>query len=189
MNGAPQFPANRVLTFFGPINLPFTNALRSALCSMINENAKNVTILFASGGGSTDDGIALYTYLKALPFELTMHAIGSVSSVAVPVFLAAKHRLASKNARFYFHDYTWTFGTQTIARPALAEAALTLGNALEWTREILKQETKLTDKRLQAMKLFEEPHLMDAASAAEIGLVDAVVEPTIQAGSQPRIVA
>ncbi|HWM31009.1 MAG TPA: ATP-dependent Clp protease proteolytic subunit [Methyloceanibacter sp.] len=189
MNGAQQYPANRVLTFYGPINLPFTNGLRAALCSLVNEGAKKVTLLFSSGGGSADDAIALYSYLSALPFELTMHAIGPVSSVAVPVFLVGKERFASQNARFYFHDYTWTFGAQTVARPSLAEAALNLGNALDWTRDILKQKTKLTDAQLQTMKLFEEPHLMDPASAAEMGLISAVREPTIPADCQPRIVA
>ena len=48
---------------------------------MVNEGAQKITILFASSGGSTEDGIALYTYLKALPVELEMHAVGFVSSI------------------------------------------------------------------------------------------------------------
>ena len=106
--GIPAMPEHRFLTFFGPISLPSTNNLRSVLCGLVNEGAKQVTILFASGGGSTDDGIALFTYLKALPVELTMHAVGNVNSIALPVFLAASKRFASKNARFLFHNYLWT---------------------------------------------------------------------------------
>ena len=101
MNG---FPPDRYLTFFGGISSPASTNLRSALCSMVNKGAKKITILFASWGGSTDDGIALYTYLTALPVELTMHAVGIVGSMAIPVFLAAPHRFASENARFFFHE-------------------------------------------------------------------------------------
>ncbi len=188
MNG--QFPAERNLTFFGSIRLPLTNGLRAALCTMVNEGAKKITVLFASDGGATDDGIALNTFLKALPVELTMHAVGYVSSIAVPVFLAAdrKHRFASQNARFYFHDYNWTFATKIVARPALAESSILLGNALDWTREIIKTETKLSDDQFKTMKLFEEPHVMLPADAAEIGLVSLVKEPSIPADSQPRVV-
>jgi ATP-dependent protease ClpP protease subunit len=181
---------DRNLTFFGSIREPRTTNFRSALCGMVNEGAKNITVLFASDGGSTDDGIALFTYLRALPVELTMHAMGVVSSIAVPVFLAAgkDRRFASVHSRFYFHDYNWTFGAQVVARPAIAEAALLLSNALDWTKDILRAETKLSDDKLKAMKLFDEPHVMFPAEAAKMGLVSAVAEPTIAAGSQPRIV-
>ena len=185
------FPTDRNLTFFGAIREPRTTNFRSALCAMVNEGAKKITILFASEGGSTDDGIALFTYLRALPVELTMHAIGVVSSIAVPVFLAAgkSQRLASAHSRFYFHDYNWTFGAQMVGRPAIAEAALLLSNALDWTKDILKTETKLSEDQLKSMKMFEEPHVMFPAEAAKIGLASAVAEPSITPGSQPRVVA
>lgn len=107
----PKLPAHRFLTFYGPINPPSSNNLRAVLCSFVNEGAQQVTILFASSGGSVDDGISLYTYLKALPVELIMHAVGNVTSIALPVFLAAKNRFASQNARFLFHNYVWGSST------------------------------------------------------------------------------
>ena len=98
MNGLPP-PTDRYITFFGAISPPATTNLRIGLCALVNEGAKKITILFASPGGSTDDGIALYTFLTALPVELTMHAAGVVASIAIPVFLASSNRIASKNAR------------------------------------------------------------------------------------------
>lgn len=183
-------PAERFLTYFGPIRLPLTNALRASLCVMVNEGAQKITILFASEGGSTDDGIALYTYLRALPVELTMHAVGMVSSIAVPIFLAApsERRFASANARFFFHDYTWTFNATTVTGPVLAESSILLATALDWSREIVQAETKLTDERLQDLKLFQQPVVIPPSLAAEIGLIREVAEPAVPAGAQPRVV-
>jgi len=101
MNGAATPLLERTLTYVGSIRPPSSNGLRATLCGYVNEQAQKVTILFASDGGSTDDGIALYTFIKTLPLEITMHAIGLVNSIAIPVFCAGKNRLASKNARFY----------------------------------------------------------------------------------------
>lgn len=185
----PQVPSHRFLTFFGLINLPSTNNLRAALCGLVNEGAKQITILFASAGGSVDDGIALYTYLKALPVELTMHAVGNVNSIALPVFLAASNRLASQNARFLFHNYLWTSATPEQATPeGLAERALILSSALDWTREILKTATKLTDSDFEAMKLLDKPVLIEPSRAVQVGIVSAIAEPSIPANSQPRVV-
>ncbi|HSW87630.1 MAG TPA: ATP-dependent Clp protease proteolytic subunit [Candidatus Saccharimonadales bacterium] len=107
-----QLPKHRVITFNGPINAPASNSFRLALCQLINQGAEEITILFSSSGGSVDDGIALYTYIQSIPVKITMHAVGVVGSIAIPVFLAAPSRVASSNARFFFHDFTWTFATQ-----------------------------------------------------------------------------
>ena len=66
-----QLPKHRFITFNGPINAPASNNLRIALCQLINQGAEEITILFSSGGGSVDDGIALYTYLHSIPAKIT----------------------------------------------------------------------------------------------------------------------
>ena len=76
-NGPPK---HRYLTFFGHLQPPQTTNLRVAVCQMVNEGATELTILFASDGGSTHDGIALFTYLTAQPLKVTMHAVGAFGS-------------------------------------------------------------------------------------------------------------
>jgi ATP-dependent Clp protease, protease subunit len=178
----------RTLTYFGSIRTPSSNGLRATLSGYVNEGTQKVTILFASDGGSTDDGIALYTYIKALPLEITMHAIGLVSSIAIPVFCAGKNRLASKNARFYFHDYSWTYGQPTtVSRTAISEPAILLDAAIDWSRETLKADTKLTDNDFKTMQLFQVPKIITASEAARYGIVTAVVEPKIDAAHRPLV--
>ncbi len=156
---------------------------------MVNEGATEITILFSSDGGSTDDGMALYTYLKALPVKLTMHAVGFVRSMAVPVFLAAEQRLASENARFIFHGYTWTTPIPEAASlTTLEERTLSLEDAVAWTKEVVKATTKLTDREFESMHLFDRPRIFRPTDCAEWGIVSQVIEPEIKAEHNPRIV-
>lgn len=181
-------PSNRYLTFFGPIQLPHTNSLRAALCGMVNEGAEKVTVLFASGGGSINDGIALHTYLKSLPLELEMHAVGFVSSMAIPVFLAAPRRLASPNARFFFHEFSWTHTQPTeLTQNTMKDHSVQLEAARSWAIETAQGAMNLNKKEFDALQLFREPLIIDPARAAEIGLVAEVIEPSIPADCKPRI--
>ena len=138
-----NYPAHRYLTFFGQINPPSSSNLRLHLSNLVHQKARQVTLLFASGGGSTDDGMALFTYLRALPFELTIHAVGLVGSMGIPVFLAGKNRIASQNARFFFHDYTSNFVQYNgpMTREQQMGNTLLLTDAVNWTKDILKANT------------------------------------------------
>lgn len=181
--------SHRYLTFSGPIHPSATQGLRAALCVMVNEGAKKITILFASGGGSTEDGMALYTYLKALPVKLEMHATGFVSSMAIPVFLAAPSRRASINARFFFHEFSWTYGQPTeLTQTSMKDHSVQLETARSWAVQITQENMNLPQQDFERLRLFEEPLLIDPGRAAEIGLISEVTEPTMPAESQPRIV-
>jgi len=190
---APTVPvpaASQFLTFYGNIHPPATTALRLALCQMVNEGVSEATILFASAGGAIDDGLALFTFLRALPIRLTMHAVGLVGSIAVPVFLAAPRRLASQNAIFFMHAFTWTDAQpQRMDQSAMVERTLILDAGVAWTKDVLKATTRLTEDDIADMNMFRDPILFDAARARELGMVEAVVEPRIPADGKARVVA
>ncbi|WP_155837415.1 ATP-dependent Clp protease proteolytic subunit [Herminiimonas sp. CN] len=50
--------------------------------------------------GSTDQGFALYNFLRSLPIPLKTHNIGDVESIAVVVFLASTKRFTCPHSRF-----------------------------------------------------------------------------------------
>lgn len=186
---ASQYPGHRILTFFGPIATPATASFRNALCTMVNEGAREITVLFASYGGSTDDSIALHSYLRALPVDLTMHATGIVGSIAIPLFLAAPNRLASASASFFFHEFHWTDRDgQRLSQTTIAERDLLLRAAIDWSKNVMKSSTKLTDEDFEHLKLFQQPVMMSAGRAVEYGLVTAIEEAYIPFGSEPRVV-
>ena len=83
-------------------------------------------ILFSSQGGSTDQGLALYNFIRELPVPIHMHAVGHVGSMAIPVFVAGDRRTATPVSRFFFHAYQWGFeGRQTC--DGIAEATSPAG--------------------------------------------------------------
>jgi ATP-dependent protease ClpP protease subunit len=107
-----------------------------------------------------------------------MHAIGLVKSIAIPIFLAAPNRYASQNARFYFHTYNWSTGApETAALTTLEERTLLLGDAIAWSKSIIKATTKLTDSDFEAMQLFKHPHIMPPARAVGCDIISAIIEP------------
>lgn len=184
-----MMPTDRCLTFIGPIRQPATNSFRVALLTMVNEGAERVTVLFSSDGGSTDEGLVLYEFLRALPLELTFHAIGHVGSIAIPVFLAADERYAVPEARFFFHEYSWTHpAAATVSQTTMEEQTLLLNASIGWTKRTIKARTKLKDGDFKTRKLLEKPVLLSAAEAADVGLVQAVKAVEISATSHPRIV-
>lgn len=125
----------------------------------------------------------------ALPLEITMHAIGVVGSVAIPVFLAAPRRLASEQARFFFHEYSWTHSLTNVAsQTTMTEQTMRLYDAVRWSSDVIKATTKLTDTDFARLKLFDRPVMMSPADAREHGLVSGVEKPSISAGGQSRIV-
>lgn len=179
----------RTLTFVGGMQRAQGNNLRVALCEMVNGGAKKITILFSSDGGSPNEAIPLFSFLRALPVEITMHAIGPVDSLAIPVFLAGKKRFASKNATFLFHQYNWSYGQpQTDQQSLLRERLAILDSSMNWTVGIVKERTKITDADIESLKLFDHPMILTSARAAELGLVEQVLEPTINRDTGPRVV-
>jgi ATP-dependent Clp protease protease subunit len=104
-----QVNPKQTVVFSGPIYHNSTKVLRNVCCAAVNGGVTDLTILFSSDGGSIDDGFALYSFLRSLPLNLTVHNVGLVGSIANAVFLAGKVRLASPSSIFFFHDLQWRY--------------------------------------------------------------------------------
>lgn len=95
---------------FGDINQNLFDRVMAQLGN-INNN-EQVDILLGSTGGTTEVGIRLYEYLMCHVNNLTIIGIGDVSSIAVPVFLAGKTRLITKNAKIIIHASSMTINAE-----------------------------------------------------------------------------
>lgn len=179
----------RCVTFFGEIAPPYTNTLRACLCGYIQDGARKITILFASPGGSVDDGLALYTFLTALPVELTMHAVGIVGSMAVPVFLAGQKRIASANARFHFHEFSWTYPNGgNVTQSTMNDNSVRLNEVLEWSKELVATKTLLAKKDIKRLRLFDHPFYMKPADALSYGIISSIEEPYMKQEHRPQAI-
>lgn len=180
---APAMHTNYALTFVGPINYPATKSLRSACCSVINNGATHLHLLLSSYGGNTQEGFALYNFLRALPIELTTHNIGAIESIANVVFLAGSVRYACPTSRFFNHDLTWTYGTETLTRLVMAERQLSLDHDAAQFIDLMAIHTNLTRTQLKSMKFLKKPIIIVPTRAKEIGLINDIVDAGIPAGT------
>ncbi|MGA7327661.1 MAG: ATP-dependent Clp protease proteolytic subunit [Rhodomicrobium sp.] len=143
--------------------------------------------MFSSEGGSTDQGLALYNFIRALPIPVHTHAAGHVGSIAVPVFLAGHKRTASPLSRFFFHAYDWTFeGRQMSDR--IAEAMQRLDSDIQLSRQIVERCTSIPAETLN--KLYGRaptPTIFTPAQAKDFGIIEDVIELNPTGVSQPDI--
>jgi ATP-dependent protease ClpP protease subunit len=107
MNGnqpPPPPPKDYYLGF----NYAFDRQSASNLVALVQQavtlKAKSVTICISSNGGAPDQALYVYDTLSALPVMINTHAISSVQSAAMIVFMLGKRRTASPGANFLFHD-------------------------------------------------------------------------------------
>src|SRR6059058_987878 len=84
------------LVFNGPIITQSANALRHRVAFILEQaDFESLTLVFSTSGGSTQDGINLYSFLRALPIRVHGHAAGHVGSIGIPAFLGAHYRTMS----------------------------------------------------------------------------------------------
>jgi ATP-dependent protease ClpP protease subunit len=174
---------NYVLTFVGPINYPASKNLRNACCAVVSQGCQNLIVQISSIGGATNEGFALYYFLKSLPITLTMHNIGSIESIANIVFLAGTHRRVSQHAHFMFHNILWTYGAQqSVTKEQMHEHSLSLKTDETRFEKIFVENTALTEKDFKKLNFFKNPYIMGADFAKEKGIVHEITDAKIPAG-------
>src|SRR5262249_3956750 len=152
-----------------------TKMLRNWISSVAAGQYSSLTLLFSSLGGSLVDGFSLYNLLRALPVSVTAVNMSSIESVAVAVFLGAGKRIACPGSRFVLHDFNWTFEKETLTPNLIEERHAGLEFDKERYKQLLIERCpNLTNARLNDLKLFEKPIIMNSATAHETGLVEEV---------------
>ena len=165
------------LAFNGMLYEQQTNALRHYITIILKRaDCESLTILFSSEGGSTDQGLNLYNFIKELPLPIHMHAMGHVGSMALPVFLAGHRRTCTPYARFFFHAYDWGFeGRQMYDR--IFEALQRLKSDIDISRKIVEKHTTISTEKLDT--LYREaptPTIFLPTEAKQYGIIHDITE-------------
>jgi ATP-dependent protease ClpP protease subunit len=134
-----------------------------------------LTLLLSSEGGSTDQSVAFYNFLRQLPVPVHIHATGHVGSAANIVYQAGHRRTAATFSRFFFHQYDWGFDQRQTFR-GLEEAVQRLQADIGMAQSILKEHTRLTDEFLAALDGQSEPKILNPAQAVGHGVADQVLD-------------
>ena len=91
--------------FTGIIEPSGVTRLAAALNEAANRDYDEVVLCVSSMGGYVADGIFLYNHLRSLPLKITIYNTGSISSIAVAVFIGGAERYCSPHAMFMIHPY------------------------------------------------------------------------------------
>jgi len=180
----PQQPAKKIAWygFTGVIEPQNVARIAAAMNHAVNTGCDEVYLTLSSPGGYVSDGVFLYNHIRGLPLRVTMHNVGSTSSIAVTCFLAAEQRFCSRHALFMIHptmlginapDMTWD------RLDGARNAALADDQRIE---DILRERARIPDEVLAARRLRDVHFSPD--QALQWGLVQGVREFTLPQGSE-----
>lgn len=114
-----NLPSEVYAVFCAGIDQASVQRIFNAVATASQNNVQHIHLLFQSTGGNVPDGIALYSFFKTAPVDITLYNVGSVQSVAAIAYLAAKKRKTSARATFLFHRVT---GTAQAAKAGMLES-------------------------------------------------------------------
>jgi ATP-dependent Clp protease, protease subunit len=161
------------LGFTGGIDSAGVTRIAAALNNAVNNGFDEVHLCFSSLGGFVADGIYLYNHMRSLPVKVVAHNVGSVSSIAVAVFVAAQERYCSSHSMFMIHP--------TVIPSQEGMSAERLQSALDAaladdarTENILRERAGIPD-RLLTERRTRDVHI-NPKQAAEYGIVHGVRE-------------
>jgi ATP-dependent protease ClpP protease subunit len=106
MNGnqPPPPPKDYYLGFNYAVDRQSAANLVALVQQAVALRATSVTICITSNGGAPDQALYVYEILCALNVPVNTHAIGTVQSAAMIIFMAGERRTASPGTNFLFHD-------------------------------------------------------------------------------------
>lgn len=176
--------AGKQVAYFGYSGMIDSNGatrIASALNQAVNNNFDQVYLCLSSLGGYVADGIYLYNHIRGLSIDVTTHNVGSVSSIAVAMFLAADHRLCSAHSMFLIHPTSFPpqEGMTAERLQSTLDAALADDQR---TESILRERTGLPDDLLNARRA-RDVHITPQI-ALDHGLVHGISEFSLPKGNQ-----
>jgi len=171
------------IKFSSPINPQTAQGLMNFLSQQINSGQKEFYFLFASQGGSVNDGIVLHNFIRALPAKVIMHNIGAIDSIANVIFLAADERYCNPNSSFLFHGVGFDI-VQPIRMDEkdLREKLAIIERDQKNISGIVAERTKLKESEVEEM--FFRAKTKNPSEAREAGLVQDIKLANIPEGSQ-----
>ncbi len=135
---------------------------------------KGISLYIHSPGGVIYSGLAIYDTMQSIQAPVSTIAVGATASMATILLAAGApgRRFALPNATVHMHPAGG--GVQGYA-PDVEIQAKELLRMQSKIQDILAQHTGQTKERIA--QDFDRDYYMDAAGAAEYGIVDEVIQP------------
>jgi len=137
------------------------------------EKREMITLIVNSPGGEVYDGLAIADIINLSDTPVKVVVMGKAMSMGLLVAACGHYRVASKNARFMYHEgYYEAGGTGKIHINELAEYKKT-ENAYD---VMLLEKTKITPKMLKSVRAKSKEWYFGAEEALKLGVIDAILE-------------
>ena len=167
------------------INDEIDNALTANVIAQLlfleKENSeKDIYIYISSGGGSIDDGLAIFDVMNHIKPNIVTIAVGMVASMATFLLAAGTKgkRFILPNSRIMIHQA----GVGNIGGKA-SDVEIYANNLLKINEQMIAYLMQFTgQKRAQIEKDIDRDYWMNAKEAVDYGLVDEMLKYNTFAG-------
>jgi ATP-dependent Clp protease protease subunit len=139
------------------------------VANKLPKGTRTLHIFFSTGGGTVSSGFVIYNFLRALPYKVIMHNIGSVDSIGGVIFLAGEERYAVENGTFLIHRVSSELKENKSDESSIREKLSCICAEEEKIRQIFLERSKLSREEFE--HLFEYGELKDASFALEKGII------------------
>lgn len=164
--------------FYGPVTMvSFRSLMDILLQATAQHGCQKAVLCISSEGGDLNSGFTAYNFLRALKVDLTAINTGTVESIAVPIFLAADHRLVLNNSRFLLHSFHWNFLNAPVDHTRLAEHSDSLQFDAKRYAEIFQERTNGADDPINIADCLNGPaRILDASASISTGLAHQIIQ-------------
>jgi ATP-dependent Clp protease protease subunit len=182
-NGMPDLAGRKIayLGYTGAIDSDGVSRIAAAINNAVNNSFDEVNLCFSSLGGYVSDGIYLYNHIRGLPLNVVIHNVGSVSSIAVAVFVAAHERYCSPYAMFMIHPTVMPSQEGMTSERLQSSLNAALADDTR-TENILRERAAIPEEILVARR-FKDVYITPK-EAVIYGLVHGVKEFSLPRGNQ-----
>jgi ATP-dependent protease ClpP protease subunit len=165
----------KTVLFSSDITPGAANNFAQILGGMAGDGTTRLIIGMNSSGGNVVAGLFLHNTLSTMPFEIVMHNIGNVDSIANVIFMAAAHRVACQNTTFMFHGVGFNSNpAERLEEKNLKEKLDVIEADHGRLAALIASRTNLTED--QCRQLFEQQSTRGAGWALDNGLIHEIAD-------------
>lgn len=162
----------RIIYFHNEVDRYSVTETLTALEYLNGLNSKPIILKICSPGGSVDQGIVLYDYMKSSKSPIYTHCAGMAASMAAILLAAGKqgHRTVTTNSRVMIHQPSAGFQGKATDIEIHAKETARIKALLS---RLISEDTKQPLKKVT--KDMELDYWMTAEEALKYGIVDKIL--------------
>ncbi len=169
------------LLFIAPVNQNSAATITAYLNEIAIKGCSQLTLAISSQGGNVDLGVTIFNLLRAMPFPVVTHNIGSVNSIANVLFLAGAERLTNSSGTFMFHGIGFDSNpAERLEEKNLKEKLDTVQHGNGRLAQLVANHSNLALET--CVELFKEQTTRDAVWAFNNGVAHRVEEFCVRDG-------